>query len=151
MSNLSLLGIDVEELRAGLTFHFKGKTKPVEMNMGVVERTLAWAAENLQKVDPFRLERMDATSGLVMIDGNTAGALGAIFGWTGAGIINVLHVQVPQAVQLFVMADTLHLSARVLSVLGSIGLITLSTTLVSLVPSFLAARMKPVTAMHHIG
>jgi 2-oxoglutarate ferredoxin oxidoreductase subunit alpha len=75
-----LLGIDAEELRAGLTFHFKGKTKPIEMNMGVVERTIAWATENLQKADPYRVERMDATGGLMMIDGNTAGALGAIFG-----------------------------------------------------------------------
>jgi 2-oxoglutarate ferredoxin oxidoreductase subunit alpha len=75
-----LLGIEVDELRAGLMFHFKGRTKPVEMNMDVVQRTLTWAAENLQKTDPYRIERMDGTNGLIMIDGNTAGALGAIFG-----------------------------------------------------------------------
>jgi 2-oxoglutarate ferredoxin oxidoreductase subunit alpha len=75
-----LLGIEVEELRAGLSFHFKGKQKPIEMNMGVLERTMQWAAENLKKVDPYRVERMDGTRGLLMIDGNTAGAMGAIFG-----------------------------------------------------------------------
>ena len=33
----------------------------------------------------------------------------------------------------------------------AMAIITLCTTLVSLIPSFLAARLKPVTAMHHIG
>ena len=37
------------------------------------------------------------------------------------------------------------------SVMGAVTFITLCTTAISLVPSFLAARMKPVTAMHHIG
>ncbi len=75
-----LLGIDVEELREGLLHHFKGKQKPVDMNMNVVRMTLDWAKENIVKSDPYRIEHMDKTSGLVMIDGNTAGALGAIFG-----------------------------------------------------------------------
>jgi putative ABC transport system permease protein len=37
------------------------------------------------------------------------------------------------------------------SVMSAVTLITLASMLVSLIPSFLAARMKPVTAMHHIG
>jgi 2-oxoglutarate ferredoxin oxidoreductase subunit alpha len=75
-----LLGIEVDELRDGLMHHFKGKQKPVDMNMTVVQLTIDWAKENLTKSDPYRIERMDKTSGLLMIDGNTAGALGAIFG-----------------------------------------------------------------------
>jgi 2-oxoglutarate ferredoxin oxidoreductase subunit alpha len=42
--------------------------------------TLNWARENLPKRDRFRIERMDKTSGMIMIDGNSAGALGAVFG-----------------------------------------------------------------------
>ena len=53
-------------------------------------------------------------------------------------------------VQLFLMAETLHLAARPLTIVGSIALITASTTAVSLIPSFLAARLRPVTAMHHV-
>jgi 2-oxoglutarate/2-oxoacid ferredoxin oxidoreductase subunit alpha len=75
-----LLGFEVDELRDGLMHHFKGKTKPVDMNMDIVMKTLDWAKANLEKTDPYRIERMDANRGLVMIDGNTAGALGAIFG-----------------------------------------------------------------------
>src|SRR6185503_19125988 len=52
----------------------------VEMNMNVVRMTLDWAKENITQTVPYRVERMDGTSGLIMIDGNTAGALGAVFG-----------------------------------------------------------------------
>jgi 2-oxoglutarate ferredoxin oxidoreductase subunit alpha len=75
-----LLGFELDVLREGLLHHFKGKQKPVDMNMTVVELAIDWARNNLVKSDPFRIERMDKTDGLIMIDGNTAGALGAIFG-----------------------------------------------------------------------
>src|SRR5690606_27137285 len=39
-----------------------------------------WAKTNLTKTDPYRVEAMDKTAGFIMADGNTAGALGAIFG-----------------------------------------------------------------------
>ncbi|TMQ70705.1 MAG: 2-oxoacid:acceptor oxidoreductase subunit alpha, partial [Candidatus Eisenbacteria bacterium] len=35
---------------------------------------------NLQKRDPYRLERMSATAGKILIDGNAAAAMGAMFG-----------------------------------------------------------------------
>ncbi|MGH2592946.1 MAG: 2-oxoacid:acceptor oxidoreductase subunit alpha [Anaerolineae bacterium] len=75
-----LLGIDLDEIEAVLTFHFGGKKKPIELNMGVVNAAHEWSAANLTKTDPYRIERMDATAGTFLIDGNTAGALGAIFG-----------------------------------------------------------------------
>lgn len=75
-----LLGIDLEQIRAALNYHFGGKKKAVELNFNVVTMTLDWARENLEKRDPFRLEPMNKTDGLLLIDGNTAGALGAIFG-----------------------------------------------------------------------
>jgi 2-oxoglutarate ferredoxin oxidoreductase subunit alpha len=75
-----LLGIDLNEIEAALMFHFKGKAKPVESNMRVVRAAAAWAAEHLVKTDPYRVARMDKTKGLIMVDGNTAAALGAIYG-----------------------------------------------------------------------
>jgi 2-oxoglutarate ferredoxin oxidoreductase subunit alpha len=75
-----LLGIDLSEIEAALMFHFKGKAKPVESNMRVVRAAAAWSAEHLVKTDPYRVERMDKTRGLIMVDGNTAAALGAIYG-----------------------------------------------------------------------
>src|SRR5687768_15437392 len=81
-----ILGFELDELREGLLFHFKGKQKPVDMNMNVVNLTIEWAKENLQKRDPYRVERMEGgNQGLVMIDGNSAGAMGAIFGGVTVG------------------------------------------------------------------
>jgi 2-oxoglutarate ferredoxin oxidoreductase subunit alpha len=75
-----LLGIEVDELKACLNWQFKGKAKAIEPNVKTIVAAFDWAKENLTKTDPFRVERMDKTTGLIMIDGNTAGALGAIYG-----------------------------------------------------------------------
>lgn len=75
-----LLGIDLDRVRDALDFHFKGKQKPIELNFSVVQMAAQWAEENLEKQDPYRVEAMDATHDLIMTDGNTAAALGAIYG-----------------------------------------------------------------------
>ncbi|HEY5984127.1 MAG TPA: 2-oxoacid:acceptor oxidoreductase subunit alpha [Anaerolineales bacterium] len=75
-----MLGIDLGMIQAALEFHFKGKQKPIDMNLNTVKAGAEWAAANLKKSDPFRVERMSKTDGLIMADGNTAAAIGAIFG-----------------------------------------------------------------------
>ncbi len=77
---MELLGIDPEQVKAALQLHFSGKPKPVELNMGVVNKAAQWVRENHTKTDPYRVEPMEATKGKIMIDGNTAGGLGAVFG-----------------------------------------------------------------------
>jgi 2-oxoglutarate/2-oxoacid ferredoxin oxidoreductase subunit alpha len=77
---VELLGIDVAEIEAALNFHFSGKAGPVKLNMGVVQAAITYTKENIVKRDPYRVERMSASQGKIIIDGNTAGALGAIFG-----------------------------------------------------------------------
>jgi 2-oxoglutarate ferredoxin oxidoreductase subunit alpha len=63
-----------------LEFHFKGKQKPVELNYGVVQAGADWAAANLVKDDPYRVEPMEDAFCCIMADGNTAAALGALYG-----------------------------------------------------------------------
>jgi 2-oxoglutarate ferredoxin oxidoreductase subunit alpha len=75
-----MIGIEIEAIRDALDTHFRGKTKPVELNMSVVEASAQWARENLAKQDPYRVERDDQTEGMIILDGNTAAALGAIYG-----------------------------------------------------------------------
>ncbi len=75
-----MLGIEMDKIKMALDFHFKGKEKPISINMNVIEASAKWAAENLEKKDPFYVEPMDKTDGLIMADGNTAAALGAIYG-----------------------------------------------------------------------
>ena len=74
------LGIEFEKIYQALEYHFKGKSKPIELNYGVVQAAATWAEENLEKSDPYKLEPMTATENFIMADGNTAGALGSVYG-----------------------------------------------------------------------
>ena len=75
-----ILGISLENIHAALSFHFKGKEKPVNLNFNTVKAAAAWAKANIQKKHPYFLEPMDKTEGLIMADGNTAAAIGSIYG-----------------------------------------------------------------------
>jgi len=75
-----MLGIELEAVRQALLTHFQGKAKPVEANMKMVEAAAAWAGANLVKRDAFRVEPTKGTEGKISVDGNTAAALGAIYG-----------------------------------------------------------------------
>lgn len=77
---VQMLGIDIDKISAALTFHFKGKQKPIDLNFNVIKASAEWAKENLEKKDPYYVEPMDKTSGLIMADGNTAAAIGSIYG-----------------------------------------------------------------------
>jgi 2-oxoglutarate/2-oxoacid ferredoxin oxidoreductase subunit alpha len=75
-----MLGIGLEHIQQSLSYHFKGKQKPIEMNFGVVQAAAEWAEKHLEKKDSFYVEPMDLCCDYVLMDGNTAAALGAIYG-----------------------------------------------------------------------
>src|SRR5216110_1918038 len=75
-----LLSIDMEEMRKALFKQFgKRKVKAAELNMGALAAGFDYAEKNLTKVDPFRVEKMNATAGKIIIEGNSAAALGSMF------------------------------------------------------------------------
>jgi 2-oxoglutarate ferredoxin oxidoreductase subunit alpha len=76
----NLLGIDLEYIREALEFQFKGSQKAVDSNFNVVKAAADWAAQNLPKRDPYYVEKMNATDGYFLLDGNAAAALGSIYG-----------------------------------------------------------------------
>ena len=75
-----VLGIDFEKIKQALDFHFKGREKPLQLNMRLIEAASRWVVENQEKKDNYRVEPMNATQGYIMADGNTAAALGSIYG-----------------------------------------------------------------------
>lgn len=75
-----LLGLEADKLKEALDFHFGGKEKPVELNMQVIESAIEWAAKNFDQASPYHAEQMDGTDGHILATGNTAGALGSIYG-----------------------------------------------------------------------
>lgn len=74
-----LLGVEMEQIQKALQKHFKKKAKAAELNFNAVRAGYEFAEKNLTKRDCFYLERMDATRGKILIDGNSAAALGAVF------------------------------------------------------------------------
>jgi 2-oxoglutarate ferredoxin oxidoreductase subunit alpha len=68
----ALIDIDLEVIRALLAETFAKKPKLVDSNMKAIEIGYRYAKEHFECPLPIRIERMDATRGHVMIDGNTA-------------------------------------------------------------------------------
>ncbi len=74
-----LLAIDPGVVEAETRKQFGKKAKALEINLAAVRAGYRHAAESIAKRDPYRIERMDATEGKFLIEGNAAAALGAMF------------------------------------------------------------------------
>jgi len=74
-----ILGIDPQEVDRALSAQLGKKPKALDMNRAALKAGADYAAQNL-KTAPFRVERRNKTEGKVLIEGNQAGALGAMFG-----------------------------------------------------------------------
>jgi 2-oxoglutarate/2-oxoacid ferredoxin oxidoreductase subunit alpha len=74
-----LLGIDLEVVESGLRKQFAKKPKVFELNFGAVQAGFDYAKTTFTKQDPYFLERMNQTAGKIIIDGNAACGMGAVF------------------------------------------------------------------------
>lgn len=75
-----MLGISMQAVHNALLSQFKKKPSVAESNFEIVQLAANWASENLEKKDRYRVEGMPPLDDFIMADGNTAGALGAIYG-----------------------------------------------------------------------
>jgi 2-oxoglutarate ferredoxin oxidoreductase subunit alpha len=74
-----LLSMDLAEVEKAVRRQFAKKQKAADLNWGAIKAGYDFAATSLTKQDPLLLERMHATDGKIIIDGNAAAALGAMF------------------------------------------------------------------------
>ena len=74
-----LLEIDLAEVEKAIRKQFAKKVKAANLNLAAVKAGYDYAAANLTKRDPFVIARMDKTHGKIIIDGNSAAALGCMF------------------------------------------------------------------------
>jgi 2-oxoglutarate ferredoxin oxidoreductase subunit alpha len=81
----ALLEIDVDVIRQLLTESYAKKPALVDANMKAVQLGYDYAKAHLPCPLPLRIERMDKTRGHVMIDGNTAAGLGAVYAGATVG------------------------------------------------------------------
>lgn len=74
-----LLGVDMAEVEKAVRKQFRKKVKAAELNFNAVLAGYDYAEKNLEKADRYGLEPMDLTAGKILIDGNSAAALGCMF------------------------------------------------------------------------
>src|SRR3984885_279452 len=74
-----LLGIDMAEVEKALRKQFSTKVKAANLNLAAVRAGFDYATANLTKQDPYFIQRMDKNQGMIIIDGNSAAALGCMF------------------------------------------------------------------------
>src|SRR5258705_4376271 len=74
-----LIEIDMAEIEKAIRKQFAKKVKAANLNLAAVQAGFDYAAANLPKRDPYVIQRMDKTTGKIIIDGNAAAALGCMF------------------------------------------------------------------------
>ena len=74
-----LLGVEMAEVEKALRKQFAKKVKAANLNLAAVKAGFEYASANLTKQDPYFIQRMDKTRGMIIIDGNSAAALGCMF------------------------------------------------------------------------
>ena len=77
-SLVAILDVDMPIVEALLEETFSGKKALLESNHRALRLGYDYAKEHLDPV-PFRLEKMNANAGKILIDGNTATALGCVY------------------------------------------------------------------------
>jgi 2-oxoglutarate ferredoxin oxidoreductase subunit alpha len=75
----SLLTVEMAEVEKAIRKQFATKMKAANLNLAAAQAGFDYAKANLQKRGAFYIERMNATAGKIIIDGNSAAALGCMF------------------------------------------------------------------------
>jgi 2-oxoglutarate ferredoxin oxidoreductase subunit alpha len=73
-----LLGLDMAEVAGAISKQFSGKKRATEVNVAAARAGYEYAVANLPR-SRFTVERMNENANKIIIDGNSAGALGALF------------------------------------------------------------------------
>ncbi|OFV92759.1 MAG: ferredoxin oxidoreductase [Acidobacteria bacterium RIFCSPLOWO2_12_FULL_54_10] len=74
-----LLEIELPEIEKALRKQFGKKVKAADLNWNAVKAGFEFSDQNLAKTDRFYLKRLDKTKGKILIDGNSAAAIGCMF------------------------------------------------------------------------
>jgi 2-oxoglutarate/2-oxoacid ferredoxin oxidoreductase subunit alpha len=73
-----LLSIDMAQMEKALRKQLGKKQKAIELNTSALKAGYDYADANLTKQDPFVVEPMNKTQGMILIEGNAAAAIGCM-------------------------------------------------------------------------
>jgi 2-oxoglutarate ferredoxin oxidoreductase subunit alpha len=74
-----ILSLDLAVVENSLKKQFAKKQKVFDLNFGAVKAGYDYAQQKLVKQDPYFIEKMNQTAGKIIIDGNAACGMGAVF------------------------------------------------------------------------
>src|SRR3954470_9502808 len=74
-----LLNLDMAEVEKAIRKQFGRKQKAADLNVNAAKAGYDYGVASLEKQDPFTVERMDKTTGKIIVDGNSAAAMGCMF------------------------------------------------------------------------
>ena len=74
-----LLEIEMSEVEKAIRKQFAKKVKAANLNLAAAQAGFDYAKASLQKRGVYYIERMNKTAGKIIIDGNSAAALGCMF------------------------------------------------------------------------
>jgi 2-oxoglutarate/2-oxoacid ferredoxin oxidoreductase subunit alpha len=73
-----LLSVDMGHMEKALRKQLGRKQKAIELNMAALKAGYEYAETNLPKQDPFVIQPMNKTAGMILIEGNAAAAIGCM-------------------------------------------------------------------------
>jgi 2-oxoglutarate ferredoxin oxidoreductase subunit alpha len=73
-----ILNIELAQMEHALKRQMGKKAKAIELNIAALEAGFAYASEHLVKKDPYWVEPLNKTAGMILIEGNAAAALGCL-------------------------------------------------------------------------
>src|SRR6476620_6944058 len=73
-----LLHVDLGQMEHALRRQLGKKTRAIELNLAALQAGDKYALDHLVKRDPYWIEPSDQTTGMILVEGNVAGALGCM-------------------------------------------------------------------------
>jgi 2-oxoglutarate/2-oxoacid ferredoxin oxidoreductase subunit alpha len=73
-----LLSVDMGQMEKALRKQLGRKQKAIDLNMAALKAGYEYAEANLPKQDPFVIQPMNKTTGMILIEGNAAAAIGCM-------------------------------------------------------------------------
>lgn len=77
---VELLGLDPTLVEAALRQQFAGKQRAIDLNAQAIDKGRQWFREHETKQDAWTVEARPVNHDLILMEGNQAAALGAVFG-----------------------------------------------------------------------
>jgi putative ABC transport system permease protein len=129
----------------------------VVISVGVMNAMWIAIRERTREIGTLRAIGMQRSRVLTMFLAEgfalaVAGTLaGGLIGVLVTAVVNAVQIPLPGVLEIFLMSHFLNMVVDPVKVAAALAVIIFFTSVVTLIPSFRAARMKPITAMHHIG